>query len=130
MQSNGRTILSIDPGGTTGIALRMTDGSVVTSTCVSAQELWGIIESKPDEVVYEIFSTQGRVDRYMLYTVELVGSIKGLCHALQIPGFAHTPQRRKPWMKEANDLIKLAKRPYVVHEVDALAHLLAHEYKK
>lgn len=121
--------LAIDPGGTTGIAVRFDDGRVMTCTATSPRELWQFFQDpKPDKVVFEIFSTGGRVDKYMIYTIELVGGIKALCEGLSIQGYAHPPQARKAFIEQAKAILKGTR--HVIHEVDALAHLLAHEYKE
>ena len=128
--TKGKYILALDPGGTTGIAIRLQDGAWDTSTTRDPQELWTFFTStKPDAVVFELFSTMGRVDKYMLHTVELVGGIKALCHALDIDGYAHVPQNRYGFLEAAEDMLRARRRPFVVHEKDALAHLLAWEYR-
>lgn len=128
----GKYRLALDPGGTTGVAIRFPDGSWMTCTTGDPPSLWKFFQDpKPDEVIFELFSTMGRVDRYMLYTVELVGGIKALCNALDIIGYAHTPQQRKAFIVAAKELLESRKKDhkYVIHEVDALAHLLYHEYR-
>lgn len=109
------------------MALRLPDGSFHTITVRDPGELWEFFTepNTPDFVVFEIFATGGRVDKYMIYTIELVGGIKAVCYALNIRSFAHSPQRRNPWLKQAETL--LARREHTKHEVDALAHLLAFE---
>jgi hypothetical protein len=118
-------VLAIDPGGSTGVALRLPDGSYTTTTTSTPSELFDIILEKPDVVICELFATGGRVDKYMIYTIDLVGGIKALCYALGVRCVMHTPQRRYPWLLAANSL--LPKSYALRHEVDALAHLLAFE---
>ena len=121
-------IVAFDPGGTTGVAVKVGD-DYHTTTATSPLEVYRwFLDPKPDRVVFEIFSTQGRVDKYMIYTIVLVGGIKAACEVLNIPGYAHTPQTRKAFIEEARQILR-GKR-HVIHEVDALAHLLAHEYKR
>jgi hypothetical protein len=123
----GKTILALDPGGSTGVALRLPDGSWLTNTITDPGDLWDLFTPPgvPDLCVFEIFATGGRVDRYMIYTIELVGGIKAVCYAMGIRSFAHTPQRRYPWLAQAEALLK--GQPHTKHEVDALSHLLAFE---
>jgi hypothetical protein len=80
-------------------------------------------------VAYETFSTSGRVDTAMLHTIELVGSIIGVCFVLGIPSYPQTPQSRRSFIEEAQKLLFRQKRPGLQHEVDALAHLLLLEYR-
>jgi hypothetical protein len=126
----GKTILAIDPGGTTGIAYRMPNDELLTCAVTTPQELWAFFSPiKPDIVVFEIFATGNRVDRYMIYTIELVGGIKAACEILDIQGYAHSPQMRKSFLAEADVILRAKRTPYVVHEKDALAHLLCIEYR-
>lgn len=123
----GKTILALDPGGSTGIALRLPDGRFLTNTVQDPGDLWDFFIERPDFVVYEIFATGGRVDRYMIYTIELVGGIKAVCYALGIRSFAHPPQRRYPWMRQSEALLAQQGTPHTRHEIDAFAHLLGFE---
>lgn len=121
----GLTVLAIDPGGSTGLALRLPDSTLLTVTTTLPSELYDFFRSPPDEVVLEPFNTAGQVDRYMIYTMDLVGGVKAICYLLGIKCFIQPPQRRYPWLQEAEAL--LAPKEHTKHEVDALAHLLAHE---
>lgn len=121
----GKTILSIDPGGTTGVAIRFPDTTWMTASVTTPSQLWDFFMERPDEVVFEIFATAGRVDHWMIYTIELVGGMKALIYGLNLHGFAHSPGFRYPFLKQAEAMLK--GQEHTVHEVDALAHLLAHE---
>jgi hypothetical protein len=121
----GKQIISIDPGGTTGLAVRFPDGTWMTSSINRPSELWAFLNAGPDEVVFELFIPRGLVDHWGTYTIELVGGIKALIHQLNLHGFAHTPGERVVFISAAESMLK--GREHTVHEVDALAHLLAHE---
>jgi hypothetical protein len=121
----GRTILALDPGGHTGVALRLPDAKILTNTVTAPSDLFDFFIEKPDIVVFEIFATGGRVDRHMIYTIELVGAIKALCYILGIKAYAHVPQARNPWIEAAATLLKGT--AHTRHEIDACAHLLAFE---
>lgn len=126
-----KTKLALDPGGTTGVAIRLADGRVMTTAVTQASELWDFFAeaNRPEQVIFEVFNTAGRVDKHMIHTMELVGGIKALCYALRIPGYAYSPQHRYAFKTDAEKILKSLKRRYVVHELDALSHLLAHEHK-
>lgn len=121
----GSMVMAIDPGGSTGLAVKYPDATWLTTTLTEPGELWKFLAERPDEVVFEIFSTQNRVDKYMIYTIELVGGIKGVIYTLGIHGFAHSPGKRYPFIQQAEDMLR--GQGHTKHEVDALAHLLAHE---
>lgn len=119
-----KTTLSIDPGGTTGIALRLSDGSIMTSICKTPEELWDFITSPGiEQVVYERFAAR-HIDTNGLYTVRLCGGIEAVCYLLEIPCKGQQPQQRRPYLQDAQ---ALRKPRTMVHELDALAHLLCWE---
>lgn len=117
-------ILSIDPGGTTGIAIK-TDGRYTTCVCKSDEELWELFRNTPDVVIIENFVAE-LISKYGLSTVQLVGGVKALCWTKRIPLIVHPPQKRKAFLEQAKEI--LSKDHREIHEVDALAHLLAYEY--
>jgi hypothetical protein len=105
--------------------VRFPDGTWMTSSINRPSELWAFLNAGPDEVVFELFIPRGLVDHWGTYTIELVGGIKALIHQLNLHGFAHTPGERVVFISAAESMLK--GREHTVHEVDALAHLLAHE---
>lgn len=124
----GRTIIALDPGGSTGVAVRLPDGSWVTDTITDPADLWDLFRAPvgpPDICVFEIFTTGGRVDKWMIYTIELVGGIRAVCYVQGVMTFHHSPGKRYPWLQQAERMLK--GQGHTRHEVDALAHLLAYE---
>lgn len=126
----GELILAIDPGGSTGIAVRFPDGQFQTNTLTDPADLWDFFKPavKPQVCVFEMFSTAGRVDKYMIYTIELVGGLRAITYALGIRSYVHVPSKRYPWLAQAEALLK--GKGHTRHEVDALAHLLAYEGRR
>lgn len=122
-------LVAIDPGVSTGLAIK-SDETYVTNTITDYSELWDLLKSKPDKVAFESFSTGGMVNKYMLHTIELVGSIRGICYVYQIPHYGQTPQARYPFLTDAQALLNsISDGSHTPHEKDALAHLLLLEYR-
>lgn len=127
-------LMAFDPGGTSGYALstRVMNGtrSYRTGTFDMVQPLWDLIKgSRPERVAFETFSTGGRVDAAMLHTIELCGSIRGICHVLGIASYGQTPQSRRPFLEQAQTILRGTGVKYMTHEADALAHLLLLEWR-
>lgn len=122
-------ILSIDPGGTSGLAWRMPDGRYLTSVGHSPSDVWEQVDPKIiSEVVYENYAGQ-LISGAGLLTVRIIGGIQALCELHGIKVWRHPPQVRKAFLASAR--VYLAKNKddtFVVHEVDALAHLMAWEH--
>lgn len=130
------TVISIDPGGKSGVAIRFNDGTIETCICESIfkngkQETFDprslyelFLTYKFDHAVIETFQAQ-TITRYGLHTVRIVGGIEALCIAKDIPLTKHMPVDRYPFLQDAKDLLQ-GKRP-MIHQVDALAHLLRWE---
>jgi hypothetical protein len=126
-------IMAIDPGGTTGVSIRLGD-KTWTCVCTKPTELYELLVPELDEVVYERFASSIATSHFALYTIELVGAIQGICWARNIKLLRHEPQNRIAFMKEAKELVtsqrELEGKPYdktIVHEIDATAHRLARE---
>lgn len=120
--------MAIDPGGSTGVALKI--GAVYqTTTITHAPDLWKLIyEHKPDVIAVEAFATDHMISRHGIHTIEIVGGVKALCSALGIAIHVHTPQFRKAFMEPAQKSL-YAVSGKTVHETDALAHLLRLEHE-
>lgn len=118
--------MAIDPGGTTGIAIKTPNG-YHTSVCKTDEELWELFVSPPSLVIIEWFSAE-LISKYGLSTVELVGGVKALCWSKNIPLIRHVPQERIAFIKPAKEILKALGYRREIHEVDALAHLLSWEY--
>lgn len=133
-------IVAIDPGLTTGIAYRMVlnEGEppeVWTDESKTLEDLLEQLrENQIQVVVVERFATSGRISRYGLETVEIVGALRGFawCHNIQL--VKQTPQSRRSWIDDANAhpgaSLHGRKKHEGRHERDALAHLLQYVYFK
>lgn len=127
-------IVSVDPGISTGVAIKLNNSYVTITLTVDDIEtgvLWDYIKDA-QQVVIEHFTvfyakSRGKVSGYGLDTIETVGRVMGYCETLKVPLARQHPQNRKAFMKQAK---QLASPGHTRHEVDALAHLLAWEYKR
>src|SRR3990167_1416896 len=95
-------ILSIDPGITTGLAVRYTDGILRVSSTRSPEDLWRLIDRLAlDAVVCESFATAGRISRYGLQTVRLIGSIQHACWQRSVRLVEQPPSFRYQQLRQA-----------------------------
>ena len=127
--------LAIDPGVTTGVAASIC-GSYYTFPTKDPNDLFRLIfEYKHciQYVVYEEFSTAGRVDHNMLKTIRVVGGIVAVCYLSNVIAVKHYPGFRASFMNEAKRILVPGtenghrKMTVTVHELDALGHLLYFE---
>ena len=131
-----RYIIAIDPGGTSGIAIRAPDGKLSTTKVQTQEDLWALFlpnEPRPDHIIIEewTFRTAAATPPGIM-TCEIVASIKGICYVLGIPLSIRTPGARNIRMEEATKWYTQSRRrktfsKFESHEIDALAHLLAWE---
>lgn len=129
-------LIAIDPGITTGVAIRV-EGRL--HTCVvdayKLEDLFDIIDViAPQQIVIERFIIGGSnvsMNPERLKTIELVGEVKGYCRAKQIECETATPGQRHSHQHESERNIGglIPKGKVAVHEADALAHLFAWEYR-
>lgn len=121
-------VLAIDPGGTTGCAVRASTGQIMTFACVKPEEVFDFIFDNKDlleQVVIENFNAQ-TIGKWGLFTVRIVGGVYALCYEYKIPHKVHQPQDRYPFKQEAREVLK--KRGVCIHEIEACEHLLKWEY--
>lgn len=128
------TILGIDPGVTTGIAIATWANNkwhFITSTHTDVRTVWELIDEPIDVVIVERFSAS-LISRYGLHTVDLIGGIKALAWSHGIRVEEDTPTQRKPYMAYARSRVALSSdvAPHEQrHEVDALAHVIRYLYR-
>lgn len=119
-------VVAIDPGGTSGVAVRGRDGTILTTACTRPEEVYDIVSTPGvEQVVIERFAAT-LISKYGLHTVRIVGGVYALCWKLNIPYLEHAPTDRYPFKKEARAILK--GRRVVIHEIEALEHLLRWEF--
>lgn len=122
------TVLGVDPGGTTGIALACvnehTKEAIYTSaSCTTKEEAWAFVNNALTAVVIEQFDAN-LISKYGLHTVEIVGGFEALCFANGVPIMRDTPQQRRPYLEIARTIIINGTYYRNRHEVDAMSHVL------
>lgn len=121
-----KQVVAIDPGGTSGVALRAVDGTILTTACKDPHDVYDIVSTPGvEQVVIENFSAE-HISKYGLHTVRIIGGVEAICYKLNIPYKVHMPQDRYPFKTEARAILK--GRKVVIHEIEALEHLLRWEY--
>lgn len=117
---------AIDPGVSTGVAVRLPDNSILTATMDRKMLLSFFKDSgaKITDLALEKFARSNRIDTNMIHTMENVGIVIGVCHVLGIKRHDHVPQERYSFMDEAEAILDAKGAQYTQHEHDALAHLL------
>lgn len=119
-----KAVLAIDPGITTGLALLQENNEIITKATKNVYEVFTLIKLFKPDVVCEDFTTSGRISSYGLHTVRLIGGVQAMCWYLGLRCVMRMPQERYSHMAASKVHLKGTK--HVVHEVDALAHLLKH----
>jgi len=123
-------LLAIDPGVTTGVAVKIRD-SYITACVKEPADLWQYFNAPYEAVIVETFAAQ-IISHHGLHTVRLVGGVEALCHHLRLPLYLQPPQRRKAFMNSARNILhaqwERTHTRHEVHEEDALAHMLAWEH--
>lgn len=127
------TILGIDPGVSTGIAIAHFASSkwhFITSTHTDVETVWELVDVPVEVVVCERFSAQ-LISKYGLHTVDLIGGIKALAWLHGVQYIEHTPTQRKPFIEYARS--RVAPDPDMTrhdqrHEIDALSHVIRYMY--
>lgn len=119
------SIVSIDPGGTSGIAVTVDGKEFNTCTYTTPEEVWDLVKlPSVDRVVIERFQTSDYLSKYGLLTIEIVGGVKALCYTLNKPLIVHTPVQRYSQMDIARQYLLEKGLPFMDHELDSLAHMM------
>lgn len=132
------TLIAIDPGITTGVAIRSDTVDRNGSPAISPQymtlvihrprDLWAIFDKhQPQVVIFENFQSAGLISKDGQATLRLIGGIEAVTYRLGIPTCLQFPQERYGFLPAARAMLKATRRKFPIHEVDALAHLLLYE---
>jgi hypothetical protein len=147
-------VLAVDPGVSTGLAWTTPStpaGAQLFTTRVikteslahSDKAVLEIVRQHWDMVLVEKFATSGQLSKYGLYTIELVGACAALAWATGAELRIQPPQYRYPWLDVAARALNYGHTApgvmgaprvvklkdgggHLIHEVDALAHLLGY----
>lgn len=125
-------ILSVDPGGITGLAGNI-NGNYQVWMQPDRRELYDFIRDTPlDVVLCEQFITSNiHSHKWGIFTTEIVGGVEAVCYTRRIPFHRRTPNQRAPFVHFAIDELKRQgykkKDDPDGHMTDALAHLIGWE---
>lgn len=120
------TTIAIDPGITTGVAISNT--TYTTLVIHRPKDLWQLFDyHEPDVVIFEDFNSAGLISKDGQATLRLIGAIEAVTYQLSIPTCLQFPRERYPFIVPAKRLVIMQNKKYLVHEIDALAHLLLYE---
>lgn len=129
------SVCAIDPGGTIGIAIRgnREDRKLTLTTLDSMETLMWLLNTLNraplDAVVIENFITDHMISAAGLLTVRLVGAVQGWCICNKVRISVQVPQFRYSSRQEMEQVVKDYSKRTIIHERDALMHLLAFEEK-
>jgi hypothetical protein len=129
-------VMGIDPGGTIGVAIYGYVGDhptlgdaqgwhLDTSTLPTQGSLVETTRAWQDHlkmIVVEDFIGNGPRSTEAQLTLKLVGGVIGMALAFEIPFKVQQPQYRRAYVEKAKGMLD---HP-TIHEVDALAHVLAY----
>lgn len=126
-------ILAIDPGGTTGLAYKDEEEKYHTWVRTSPEEVWDQLGARSvyHLVILEQFNPwHAHIDKYGLHTLSIIGGVRALCWEHHIKLVEQPPQFRIKCVKQARQHLEAKHAKFMIHEVDALAHLFAWEEEK
>lgn len=131
-------MLAIDPGGVTGLAWGKGKKRYTATTPLVKEVFWAIKGyppeaysllpfMRPEIVILEQYQTAQRLNPHARHTIELIGGVKAACFLEGVKLVMRAPKDRIPALPDAKDHLDAVGGVWMVHEQDALAHLLAYE---
>lgn len=142
------TILALDPGITTGVAIRkdertvrsdesgwpaaFVDSEYLALVVTEPTKLWDLVQThKPSTIVIENFAAGGLISKDGQATIRLVGAMELAAYITGADLVLQFPSERRAFLDKARQM--LVQRPTgrapIVHEIDAMAHLLLYEHR-
>lgn len=141
------TIIAFDPGISTGVAIHTGEKTSIegfpkieitympdqyfTVVIKQVTDIWDVIDHhQPQTIICENFASGGLISTYGQQTLRLIGALEviafrhNIAFMLQYPSEIH---KNPALMARAKQLIAQTKRTPIVHEIDAMAHLLLFE---
>lgn len=141
------TILALDPGITTGVAIHVCDSppeditkpwtrrgpdEYLALVVTEPTKLWDLVQAhKPDTIVVENFAAGGLISKDGQATIRLVGAMELAAYITSADLVLQFPSERRAFIDKARAMLVqrgTGKAP-IVHEVDAMAHLLLYEHR-
>jgi hypothetical protein len=127
------TVVALDPGGTTGVAIldepQIHRDQVDTSSPNALRDIWDILNmTDPEDIVMERFQFRygGGRSKVVLTPVEVIGVVKLYCAMKDIALYEQTPAQAKKLITD-DKIRKLGLWvPGQPHAMDATRHLLYH----
>lgn len=132
-----RFLAGIDPGVTSGCCLVRVDAGELTVvehkqlTTLSVFMQWMAGNPVLEAMIVEDYLGSGHRHKPAIHTIQVIGAIKGwvALNSHVIGRFIlHPPQWRKPFVKQARELLGVKHGGR--HAADALAHIMSYEYRR
>lgn len=130
------TILAIDPGIHTGVAIYTdadwaTDPEYLMLVVTEPVKLWDLVQAhRPSVIVCENFAAGGLISKDGQATIRLVGAMELAAYITEAEFVLQFPSERKPWLAPARQMLQQRGRTPISHEVDALSHLLLYQHRE
>lgn len=137
------TILALDPGITTGVAIHVSRDTHLSGypfemaeylalVVTEPTKLWGLIQAhQPQTIVVENFAAGGLISKDGQATIRLVGAMELAAYITGADLVLQFPAERRAFIDKARAMLVqrgLGRAP-IIHEVDAMAHLLLYEHR-
>lgn len=146
------TIIALDPGVTTGVAIHRTvkgfkpvqvpggdvlvptdwEGEYLALVVTEPTKLWDLVQThQPQTIVVENFAAGGLISKDGQATIRLVGAMELAAYITGADLVLQFPSERRAFIDKARQMLvqRATGKAPIVHEVDAMAHLLLYEHR-